>query len=348
MRDKIQIVNFLLTRRCNLHCSYCRISRDYQRPDEYPSFDHYINNEISTTNVILFLSKLKNHNPEVFVIFYGGEPLLRKDLPEIINYCNESQINYTIITNNSDEVQPKIETLFKETNFIAGLTSSVDPILFMPNQKGDIYKKSKSGFERLIEYKDEVDDVVAEITATNETKGYLYRLIEELTAAGISSSITFIDIAKSIFYDFSNVTDENILVQPTDQLADILDSIYSSKHLNVHMREQIPLFMKMLPSDLDCKIEENISNITVDSDGSIRLCLRIRSIVTPTLYNINNIFLDDYNLNPNLKKCIGEDKKSLCKKCNWTCMLMSSLTSKNENLVSELLHSNLRENSNPK
>ena len=281
--DKIQIVNFLLTRKCNLRCSYCRITRNYKKPNEYPMLNHYINNEISTTDVILFLSKLKCHNPEVFVIFYGGEPLLREDLPEIINYCNDSQINYTIITNNSDEVQPKIETLFKETNFIAGLTSSVDPILFMPNQKGDIYKKSKSGFERLVEFKDKVDDVVAEITVTNETQGYLYRLIEELTAAGISSSITFIDIAKSSFYDFSNVTDKNMLVEPTDQLMDILDSIYSTDRLDVHMRDQISLFPKILPSDLDCEIEKKITNITVDADGSIRLCLRIRGLMLPEL-----------------------------------------------------------------
>ena len=124
---------------------------------------------------------------------------------------------------------------------------------------------------------------VAEITVTNETQGYLYRLIEELTAAGISSSITFIDIAKSSFYDFSNVTDKNMLVEPTDQLMDILDSIYSTDRLDVHMRDQISLFPKILPSDLDCEIEKKITNITVDADGSIRLCLRIRGLMLPEL-----------------------------------------------------------------
>ena len=336
MNDKIQIVNFLLTRRCNLKCSYCRISRDYDRPDEYPDLSYYQTNEVKFEKIINFLGKLKKHNPDVFVIFYGGEPLLKLDLPQIINYCNTNKINYTIITNNSDRVQPMIKNLFNNTDYISGLTSSVDPVLFMPNQKGHIYKKSKQGFEKLIKFKEKVNDVVAEITVSKENQGYLYRLVEELTANGISSSITFIDIAKSDYYDFSNITDESFLVQPTDQLKDILDSIYTSSHLNIHMKDQILLFADILPSNLDCKIEENMNNITVDADGSIRLCLRIRSVITPTLYNIENVFLDDYSLNLNLKKCIGEDKKTYCKKCNWTCMLHSKLAS--EGKIDELLH----------
>lgn len=341
MDDKIQIVNFLLTRRCNLHCGYCRISRDYNRPDEYPSLESYIKNEISFENVINFLNKLKIHNPDAFVIFYGGEPLLREDLSKIIEYCNQSKINYTIITNNSDEVQPMLKKLFDNTSYISGLTSSVDPILFA--KKGinsDIYKKSKQGFERLVKFKDKVNDVVAEITVTNETSAYLYRLVEELTRSGISSSITFVDIAKSPFYDFSNITDEKVLVDPTYGLEDILDAIHFDKSLDVHMREQIPLFSSILPSNLDCKIEENMNNITVDADGSIRLCLRIRGVFLPETVNVKNIFDDTGNINPRLKENVIKDKSAYCQLCNWTCMLHSQLAS--EGKVNELLHTDKR------
>lgn len=334
--DQIQVVNFLLTRRCNLKCHYCRISRNYPKPDEYPNLDYYISHEIPRMKVIRFLRKLKKHNPDVFVIFYGGEPFLYQALPLIISFCNDNDINYTIITNNSDEVQPKIKELLVFTQKISGLTSSVDPILFSPSAKGDVLKKSRKGFDNLIKYKRFVNDLVAEITVTPDTIKYLIPLVKELTNNGISSSITFIDIAKSKFYDFSNITNPSLLVQPTNENLEIINELYNDKSLDIHMRDQLLLFPGILPSNLNCNIEEDISNITIDADGSIRLCLRVRGIHTPETYNVDNIFLSDGKLNQRVKSLLKIDKEDYCKLCNWTCMLHSKLAS--EGQVSELLH----------
>ena len=83
--DKVHIVSWLLTRRCNLRCSYCRIVRNYKKmPEEYPQTSHYRKNEMSTDDVIHGLKGFKNHNPDAFHILYGGEPLLRTDLPDIV------------------------------------------------------------------------------------------------------------------------------------------------------------------------------------------------------------------------------------------------------------------------
>jgi len=83
LEDKIQIVNFLLTRRCNLQCSYCGIARNINN-----RLVKFYKNEVNTKRIIKFLENLKKHNPNAFVIWYGGEPLLRNDLSEIIKYCN--------------------------------------------------------------------------------------------------------------------------------------------------------------------------------------------------------------------------------------------------------------------
>ena len=129
MEDKIGIVNWLLTRRCNLSCSYCAIVKNYKgMPKEYPPMKHYLKSEMSTKFVLDALEKIQKHNPDCFHVMYGGEPMLRKDLPEIIKYCNENGIYYTIITNNTPEVQPLIENLFLQAGDIAGITSSVDPL----------------------------------------------------------------------------------------------------------------------------------------------------------------------------------------------------------------------------
>jgi len=339
--DKIQIVSWLLTRRCNLHCSYCRISRDYDRPLEYTKILRYFyQNEMKTEYILEALRRLKLHNPNHFNIFYGGEPTLRKDLPEIIEYCNNENINYTIITNHSGQSQLEIKNILNKVGNIQGLTTSIDPIsdsLF----KSDQVRKTYDGWG-LLQYKGKIKDLVAEITTDNYNLYNLHSLVKNLTEKGINSDITFIDIAKSPYYDFSNVTDERLLVNKSQELRDIINKIIDDK-LNVHMRDiLLPAIYDILPSNLDCKIEKDVHNITIDSDGSIRLCLRIAGVKTQSTFNLLNFLDENENLYKSLKVSLAEDKEKYCLGCNWTCQIMSSLTSKNEGNIDNLLHSERR------
>jgi len=339
--NKIKIVNLFITRRCNLKCSYCGITRNYKnKPSIYPDMKHYYENEMSTEYVIELLGKFKAHNPDIFIIIYGGEPLLRKDLPDIINFCNKENINYTIITNNTPEIQPLTERLFEKTGGdIRGFTSSVDPVF---NQKdgSDRVKKSTSGLTNLLKRKYIVKDLVAEITVMRENIPYLYDLIKELTGYGINSDITFIDTAKSEYYDFSNVTEPWKLVHISPELAEQFQRICDDKSLNIHMKEfLLPAIWNILPSNMDCGIEKDLHNISVDADGSIRLCTRIRGHYTPNSVSINNLFTKDMEVNPYTKQCIIKDKKMFCKLCNHTCLLMS----KYGDNVDELVHKKIRQ-----
>ena len=116
--SKIHIVNWLLTRKCNLSCDYCAIVKDYEnKPEEYPDIKHYYKNEMSTGYVLSSLDLFRQHNPDAFHIFYGGEPLLRIDLAEIINFCNLNKIHYTIISNNTKVVLPLFQKLFQKVEY---------------------------------------------------------------------------------------------------------------------------------------------------------------------------------------------------------------------------------------
>ena len=295
--SQVRIVNWLLTRKCNLKCDYCGIVRNQpDRPLSYPPLSYYIKNEMTTEVVIKTLEKLKVHNPNVFNIFYGGEPLLRPDLADIINYCNENEIYYTIISNNTPEVQPALIKLFNKVVHIEGFTSSVDPIFNEPELNKDRVKKSIEGLQRLKELQSAglVKDVVAEITVMKHNQHFLHQLICNLSKEEIYSDITFVDIAKSIYYDFSNIRDKNLLVQPTFRLGEELNNIMNDSSLLVHMKDVlIPKMFDTLPSNFDCEIENGMHNLTIDTDGSIRLCLRIRGMSTPT-YNVDYLFDENY------------------------------------------------------
>jgi MoaA/NifB/PqqE/SkfB family radical SAM enzyme len=342
--NKIQIVNWLLTRRCNLHCDYCRIVRNYKtKPKEYPHMKHYIENEVKTHIILSFLDNLKKHNPEAFVIWYGGEPLLRSDLPDIINYCNDNNIHYTIISNNTEKIQPQMQKLLSKVKHIEGFTASIDPIIFNENKyMNDTFKKSLSGIGELEKYSNIIKDVVAEITVTNENLGYLYPLVKELTKLGINSDITFVDISKSPYYDFSNVEDDDILVKKSARLREIINRIIDEK-LNVHMRDSLlPKIYDILPSELDCGIDKDFHNLCVDADGSVRLCLRVRGTATPVNFNLNNILDDKGNLNEFISVTIDYDKKNFCLKCNHSCYIMSKMISEEEDNFNNLIHSDIR------
>ena len=342
----IRIVNWLLTRKCNLTCDYCAIVKNYTgMPYQYPQMKHYIQNEMPTDVVLNALTAFKKHNKNTFHIFYGGEPLLRKDLPLIINHCNESGIPYTIISNNTPEIQPMIERLFKETDYVEGFTSSVDPIFHHNGYaSADRITKSVEGLRRLkeIQARGDVKDVVAEITVMNENQHMLIDLLRELSKHEIYSDITFVDIAKSEYYDFSNVTNDEMLVQPSWELAQSLSEIMMDDDLLIHMKDiLIPRMYDTLPSNFDCLLERSVHNVTVDADGTMRLCLRIKGTLCPNIH-VSELF-DSYNLvHKDFYDLMCVDKRRLCQRCNHSCLMMSQYIDEHGDGEDELVHSDKR------
>lgn len=346
--SQIRIVNWLLTRKCNLKCDYCAIVRDYEaKPYRYPDMSHYIKNEMTTEVVLETLKKLKVHNPNIFHIFYGGEPLLRPDLPDIINYCNDNEIYYTIISNNTPEIQPLLKKLFNKVDHIEGFTSSVDPIFNEIGVNEDSVKKSIEGLKRLkeIQAAGSVKDVVAEITVMNHNQHLLYKLVSDLSDEEIYSDITFVDIAKSPYYDFSNVKDKSVLVKPSFYLSVMFQALLIDDALLIHMKDLLlPEMFDTLPSNFDCELENGIHNLTIDADGSIRLCLRIRGISTPT-FNVDYLFDQTYPelISSGVFNAIKADKEQYCKLCNHSCLMMSKYIDETNKEVDDLVHSDKRE-----
>ena len=331
-KNIIYIANLLLTRRCNLRCSYCGLVQDLEdKPDEYPDIKYYHNNEISSREWINIIKRIRKNNPKCFFILYGGEPFLYEQLYEIINYCNIEDLDYTIISNNTDVAYNRLQKLFKDKKieYIKGYTASVDPVIFDKEKSNDIRKKSENGLKRLIEIKQRYPrcDVVAEITVTKENIKFLNKTVQLLTKNNIYASITCIDQKKNKFYDFSSVKETDLLIEQKSNHKKIFSTLVKNaknKKLLIHCPDLIMELYKKLPCNLYCNMDENIHNITIDSDGKIRTCLRIRGLKTPEL-NIENAILENGIISDNFKFAMKEDLKVCCENCNWTCILMSQL-----------------------
>ena len=334
--DKIQIANILLTRRCNLQCDYCSIVKDYQdMPNEYPAINHYHKNELKTEQWIKIIDTLHRNNSDVFLIFYGGEPFLYPGLTDLIKHCHSKNIYYTIISNNTKLIQDKILKLYEDVGKIRGFSASVDPDLYihlnnrMINSTDDAAFKTVAGFKNLsiLKEKNMADDVVAEITVTKDNCKYLYDTVKILSENNIVSSITTLDLKKNPYYDFSTIIEKDLLVYQTPEIANQFMKIMADESLLVHIPYLLIKLFNILPCELRCHIYEDVHNVTIDADGTFRLCLRIRGVEFPKK-SLDDIFYPDGQIRIKVKEVIKSDYKKYCEGCNHTCLLMSKYYSK--------------------
>jgi MoaA/NifB/PqqE/SkfB family radical SAM enzyme len=90
-------VYFSLTNRCNLRCKMCEVYRDSTAEES----------EISTGKIKEVIIQIRdmgiNH-----IIFSGGEPLLRKDLVEIVSFAHANNIKMVDLITNATMLDNKI------------------------------------------------------------------------------------------------------------------------------------------------------------------------------------------------------------------------------------------------
>ena len=87
-KDKRPVVVWNVTRRCNLKCVHCYA---HAKDMDY-------NNEMSTRQGKELIEDLARFGAPV-ILFSGGEPLVRKDLPELAGYAVEKGMRAVISTN---------------------------------------------------------------------------------------------------------------------------------------------------------------------------------------------------------------------------------------------------------
>ncbi len=86
--DKRPVVVWNVTRRCNLKCVHCYAH----------ATDQHYSNEMTTQQGLELIDDLADFGVPV-ILFSGGEPLVRKDLPELADYAVKKGMRAVISTN---------------------------------------------------------------------------------------------------------------------------------------------------------------------------------------------------------------------------------------------------------
>ena len=125
---KVNIVDvlFAVTMSCNANCSFCHTNRSNKK-----------NLPLEEIKIIIDQFSL---NKVSVVCISGGEPLLRKDIADIISYINEKKMTPSIVTNGY---------IHKEEILKAGV-KNVNISLDFPDKRHDLSRKLNNGFEHFM------------------------------------------------------------------------------------------------------------------------------------------------------------------------------------------------------
>ncbi|MCX7966665.1 MAG: 12,18-didecarboxysiroheme deacetylase [Syntrophorhabdaceae bacterium] len=134
-KDKKPVVVWNMTRRCNLRCIHC-----YARAED----EDYKGYELSTEEGRRFIDDLSYFGVPV-ILFSGGEPLLRKDLPELIDYAVKKGLR-AVISTNGTLITEKMARIFYEKG-LSYIGVSLDGV----GATNDAFRGKKGAFDMALQ-----------------------------------------------------------------------------------------------------------------------------------------------------------------------------------------------------
>ena len=133
---KLESLFFEVTSRCNARCEHCGsscgdfIPKDEITAEEIKSVLDDVAENYGAKNIMLFIT--------------GGEPLVRKDLFEIMDYANKLGFNWGM-TSNGFLIDEKVVKKMEETN-MKTVSISIDG----PKEIHESFRKVPGGFDKLV------------------------------------------------------------------------------------------------------------------------------------------------------------------------------------------------------
>jgi len=276
-RDKINVKAFpswqksclMPSRKCNITCRGCGV---IAKQCQY---------ELTTEEWKKALDIQKAYGVG-FVVWFGGEPTLREDLPKLISYCNEISLPHTIITNSIRLLrdEPYYKRLIESKPF--GLSVSFNGISHGKAKHGDEIK-SEAGYKLIQRIKKDLPkcDLVANMAVTRENIRDLPKTVQLLTDNNIWVIMTFIHLCKpheSIYWYYRGPEDNsNIKLKLTEEDIPIIRKIrdwFKENYDNLllhNSKQYFDLWDNLcLTQDWKCS---KFTNPNINPDGQIMACI---------------------------------------------------------------------------
>ena len=263
----------LITRRCDIRCPHCGIVRSgvRERTSEYWQ---------------RALSRLNTELEVAFFPIYGGEPLVYKELPNLISKLSESNLPFSIISN-SILLTKEMAKDFVDRG-LKSYTVSVDtldstrfriPVL---RRRNDAALRALDIFLEL-----GLPDLQAQATVSPFNISEIVSIADHFTSKGIWFSFDILHTSKSDVVDLASkvppdsaIAGDHIPLDYThlNALANMLDGLIELKNAGrkIYQSKQYMEMLKNPKYSLDrswmCASYGYPGFLTIDADGSMMVC----------------------------------------------------------------------------
>jgi uncharacterized protein len=311
----INAIDIFISEDCNLACKYCFIRRGLSNGNKA------LMEQVVGERTVDFLIKRSGDKKDLFICFFGGEPLINfKVLKHIVTYALDEgskynkRFHFSLTTNGtllSDEI---VDFIYK--NQIKVLIS-IDGDIHSHNRNrplpggGDSYTEIVNNLRKLdrrnISYS-------ARATVSSFTKSKIAENYEHLTSLGFNK-IHFENALAPIGQIF--ITDKNDIIDIKKQYSLI------SKKISKNMRSGRSYNVETIPLPLD-RIITKKSNfysctagkgyVSVNVNGDIYLCHRF---VGEKDFFLGNVIEDIYSLkwSETIRNETNVENRKRCRKC---------------------------------
>ena len=299
--EEVVNINILPTRECNLRCSYCKIWDSNIKALSWEQWKPIVKHLWDLTNS--------------FISFAGGETLLTPgDIIDFTKFLNKHDIYYAYVSNSTLLTKELADQLVE-----AGLHNwsvSIDSLKSCIDTS--ITKKSSVGYYWLKYFQSKgVKDLMAIVVITKTNLYEIIDLVKFFSNQDIWTTVTLLDFPRSEHYDFARMVP--IEIPSEDKVREVCNKLYQMK-LDGYLLHDPAYYYKVLPNYVIkpyfCK--KPWGSLTIDADGRLRLCYRIRGVKLPKFSA-----LDIGRKDKEILEAYHYDYQHLCKGCNWECVIHS-------------------------
>lgn len=267
-------IHFSITSKCNLKCKQCDIWRNQQTK------------EVSTEEIKKAISDLKEWVGPFTLNISGGEPFMRKDIFEIIEYSTKKGVEVSITTNGS-LINKNMADRILESG-LKNLNVSLDGI---KHQTHDYIRNQKGCFEKVmktISYTNQPDRKLCLVIATI-FMGYnlkeiipLVRWVEEKKLNGIILQPLYNNFGRK--YDPYWYKHNEFWPKDINQIQKVIDDLIEMKKQGykiINPVKQLEFFKQYFEdpnksTDLECKV--GIKNYALNEKGEALFCFWLNPI----------------------------------------------------------------------
>lgn len=138
------VISWNLTYRCNLACEHCYLDAGGKPRVHTEAFRD--RSELSTEECFRVIDEILAFAPESLVILTGGEPLLRRDILEIVRYGHQRNL-WMVVGTNGVLVTENLARVLKQEG-VRGLSLSLDAL---DPEVHDRFRKVKGAWRNTVE-----------------------------------------------------------------------------------------------------------------------------------------------------------------------------------------------------